>query len=243
MRNKILYYSLKYHGEWQQITNAIGKREPTEPIDYPHPYVTVLDENYPTAFRKLRYVPWVIFYEGDLSLLEKKAVSLIGARECNTYGKEMAIHVTRLLKERAVIVSGLAKGIDAIVHQEALDYHTIGVIGCGIDRVYPRENALLYDQMRKDHLIVSEYPCGSKPLAYHFPWRNRLIAALGSALVVIQAKKRSGTLLTVNEALELGIPVYCIPHKFNDMSGFGSNILLSQGANILTDDQDILAIL
>ncbi len=243
MRNKILYYSLKYQGEWQQITNAIAKREPTEPIDYPRPYVTVLDENYPTAFRKLRYAPWVIFYEGDLSLLDKKAVSLIGARECNTYGKEMAVHVARLLKEGVVIVSGLAKGIDAIVHREALDRQTIGVIGCGIDRAYPSENALLYEQMRKDHLILSEYPCGAKPLAYHFPWRNRLIAALGSALVVIQAKKRSGTLLTVNEALELGIPVYCIPHKFNDMSGLGSNILLSQGANILIDDQDILAIL
>lgn len=243
MRNKILYYAVKYHGEWQQITNAIANQEPAVEIIYPHPYVTVLDKDYPNAFRRLRYSPWVIFYDGDLSLLDRKAVSLVGARECNAYGRRMAIHVTKLLKDKAVIVSGLAKGIDAIVHEEAMDRHTIGVIGCGIDVVYPKANAALYRQMSEKHLIISEYPIGSKPLAYHFPWRNRLIAALGSALIVIQAKKRSGTLLTVNEALELGIPIYCIPHEFGDINGLGSNLLVSQGANILTDDQDILTIL
>lgn len=243
MRNKILYYALKYQGEWQQITNAIANQEPAVEIDYPYPYVTILDSAYPKAFRSLRYAPWVIFYEGDYSLLDKRAVSIVGARECNAYGKEMAIHVSKLLKEQAVIVSGLAKGIDAFVHQEALNRHTIGVVGCGINISYPKVNEALYEKMRKDHLIISEYPHQSKPMPYHFPWRNRLIAALGCALVVIQAKKRSGTLLTVNEALELGKSVYCIPHNFNDGYGLGSNLLLSQGANILIDDEDILAIL
>lgn len=243
MREKILYYALKYQGEWQQITDAIANHEPTSAISYPHPYVTIADKDYPDALRRLRYAPWIIFYEGDISLLHKKAVSLVGARECNAYGKKTAIHVTRLLMNQAVIVSGLAKGIDAFVHREALYHETVGVIGCGIDVTYPYENALLYEQMRKKQLIISEYPSGSKPYAHHFPWRNRLIAALGSALVVIQAKKRSGTFLIVNEALELGTPIYCIPHEFGDIYGYGSNLLLSQGANILIDDQDILAIL
>lgn len=243
MRNKILYYALKYQGEWHKITNAIANQESALEIDYSYPYVTILDSAYPKAFRNLRYAPWVIFYEGDLSLLDQKMISIVGARECNAYGKDMAIHVSKLLKQKAVLVSGLAKGIDAIVHQEALDHHTIGVVGGGINVVYPKENASLYELMRKHHLIISEYPHNTKPLAYHFPWRNRLIAALGDALVVIQAKKRSGTLLTVNEALELGRTVYCIPHNFNDKYGLGSNLLLSQGANIIIDDQDILAIL
>lgn len=243
MRNKILYYALKYKGEWQQITNAIANQERTEEIDYPYPYVTILDKEYPSAFRALRYAPWVIFYEGDYSLLEQRAISIVGTRECNAYGKKMAIHVCQLLKQQAVIVSGLAKGIDAIVHQEALDAHTIGVVGCGVNISYPKENSLLYEKMRKHHLILSEYPHDSRPMAYHFPWRNRLIAALGSSLVVIQAKKRSGTLLTVNEALELGKSIYCIPHNFSDYYGLGSNLLLSQGANILIDDDDISAIL
>lgn len=243
MREQILYYALKYHGEWQKIANAIANREPYHAVAYPHSYLTIVDSAYPVALKRLQYAPWILFYEGDLSLLKKPAVSLVGARACNLYGRAMCIRVTRLLKQRAVIISGLARGIDAIAHQEALDTGTIGVVGCGIDITYPKENAALYEVMKQRHLIISEYPYGSKPLAYHFPWRNRLIAALGQALVVIQAKRRSGTLLTVNEALELGLPVYCIPHRFQDEFGLGCNLLIAQGANILVDDQDILAIL
>lgn len=243
MREQILYYAIKYQGEWQRITKAIAEHEPWESVSYEHPYVTIVDENYPASLKRLRYAPWILFYEGDLSLAHKQAVAIVGSRLCDAYGEQMCRHITAMLKEKCVIVSGLAKGIDAIAHREALHHHTIGVIGCGVDVRYPKDNAWLYEQLSKLHLILSEYPLGVKPLAHHFPWRNRIIAGLSATVVVVQAKKRSGTLLTVNEALDLDIPVYCVPHTFQDPNGAGCNLLISQGANILLDDEDILAIL
>lgn len=243
MREQILSYALKYRGEWNQITDAIVRQEPWKKVSYERNYITIADAQYPDTLRRLRYAPWILFYEGNINLLRQKAVAVIGTRKCNGYGAAMGNHVCELLKRRAVIVSGLAKGIDAIAHQTALDTHTIGVIGCGCNVTYPKENAALYEIMRKDHLIISEYPDDVKPLAHHFPWRNRLIAALSSAVVVIQAQCRSGTMLTVNEALDLNVPIYCIPHPFQDSYGSGCNLLIEQGANILVDDQDILAIL
>lgn len=243
MREQILYYAIKYQGEWQKITEAIGNCEPWTKIAYDHPYITIVDEAYPKSLKRLRYAPWILFYEGDLSLLSHDQVAIVGARKCDEYGVMMCKHVCALLKQSCVIVSGLAKGIDAIAHREALHHKTIAVIGCGIDVCYPKENSWLYQQIRKHHLLLSEYPAGVKPLAYHFPWRNRIIAGLSKAVVVIQARKRSGTLLTVNEALDLNIPIYCIPHTFDDPCGSGCNLLISQGANILVDDEDILAIL
>lgn len=243
MREQILSYALKYQGEWNHITNALARQEPWDAIPYEKKYITIADPEYPDSLRRLRYAPWILFYEGDVRLLQRRAVAIIGTRKCNEYGVAMSHHVCRLLKQRSVIISGLAKGIDAIAHQEALDHHTIGVIGCGLNVTYPKENAALYDAMRKHHLIISEYPDEVKPLAHHFPWRNRLIAALSSAVIVIQAQMRSGTMLTVNEALEINVPIYCIPHPFQDPYGTGCNLLIAQGANILIDEQDILAIL
>lgn len=242
MREQILYYAVKYHGEWQRIAQAIAAMEAWERIAYDGAYITIVDENYPASLRLLHHAPWILFYEGDISIWNKEMVSIVGSRNPDSYGMSMCRHVSTLLKHRYVIVSGLAKGIDACAHMSSLDKATIAVIGCGLDVMYPKENTQLYEAIRKQHLILSEYPKGIKPLAHHFPWRNRIIAALGKAVVVIQAKKRSGTLLTVNEALELDVPVYCVPHTFNDSYGEGCNLLISQGANILVDDDDILAI-
>ncbi len=243
MRDQILSYALKYQGEWNQITDALARQEPWEKVTCTRNFITIADSQYPDSLRRLRYAPWILFYEGDIGLLNQRAVAIVGARKCNDYGAAMGRHVCDVLKARAVIVSGLAKGIDAIVHQAALSEHSIGVIGCGCNVMYPKENVVLYKAMRKNQLIISEYPDDVKPLAHHFPWRNRLIAALSSAVIVIQAKPRSGTMLTVNEALEINVPIYCIPHMFQDAYGSGCNLLISQGANILVDDQDILAIL
>lgn len=242
MREQILFYALKYQGEWQRITQAIANQEPWTRMSYEGAYVTIVDEEYPSCLRQLRYAPWILFYEGNPDLWNRKMVGIVGARDSDAYGMSMCAHVTKLLAPRYVIVSGLAKGIDACAHTAAFANSTIAVIGCGLDVIYPRENEALYQRIRKEHLLVSEYPKGTKPLAHHFPWRNRILAAFSKAIVVIQAKKRSGTLLTVNEALELDIPIYCIPHRFQDSYGEGCNLLISQGANILLDDEDILAI-
>lgn len=243
MREQILSYALKYHGEWNRITHAIAHHEPWQQRSCQSAYITIMDPEYPDTLRRLRYPPWILFYEGDIVLLKRRAAAIIGSRKCNAYGVRMCRYVVARLKQNGVIVSGLAKGIDAIAHQEALDYHTIGVIGCGLNVIYPKENAALYEAMRRNQLIISEYPDDVQPLARHFPWRNRLIAALSSAVVVIQAQMRSGTMLTVNEALDINVPIYCVPHQFQDEYGSGCNLLIAQGANILIDEQDILAIL
>jgi DNA processing protein len=143
-----------------------------------------------------------------------------------------------------VIVSGLAKGIDATAHQEALDRQrpTIAVIGCGIDRIYPKENERLYGDVAAQGLILSEYPGDTPPRRHHFPFRNRLIAALGCKCVVTSATLKSGTMLTVNEAISLGKEVLCLPYPMGVPCGEGCNLLISQGATILTNATDFAMI-
>lgn len=238
MRKQILYYAIKYDGDWKRIQKAISSHEEWKKIDCNYQFITYYDENYPACLMDLECPPWILFYEGNLSLLYKSCIAVVGSREPSIYGMQICHHLVSLLKKKYVIVSGLAKGIDACAHLEALSHATIGVIGCGLDIVYPKENKELYKKM-KTQLIISEYPQGVKPFAYHFPWRNRLIAAIGSSLCVVEAKKRSGTLLTVNEALNINREIYCVPYPFFDEGGKGCNMLISQGANILVDDEDI----
>lgn len=239
MREQLLYYAIKYNGDYVKIKRAIETKEAWERVEYDGKFVTILDAFYPMKLRRLEYAPWVLFYEGNIALAKNDAVGIVGARASSSYGRQVCELITQELKKRYTIVSGLAKGIDACAHQQALDKNTIGVIGCGIDISYPKENEKLFQMMKERQLVLSEYPKGSKPLAFHFPWRNRLIAALSNHLIVIEAKKRSGTLLTVNEALALDIPVSCVPHDFMKKEGEGCNLLISQGANILVDMEDI----
>ncbi len=239
MRKQILYYAWKYHGEWKAIAKAIAKKEEWFEIQYDGDFVTIVDTEYPEQLHTLEFPPWILFYEGDLSLLDKKAVGVVGSRKASPYGIRACKHIVSLLKEHYVIVSGVAKGIDCFAHREAFSNHTIGVIGCGLDVIYPRENKDIYDQLKERHLMISEYPKGVKPFAHHFPWRNRLIAALSSSIIVVEANIKSGTMLTVNEALILNKPIYCVPHTYFDIQGKGCNLLISQGAYLLVDDDDI----
>lgn len=236
-REAILWYAIQYDGDWNHIAKAIKNHEPFQNIKYPYPYITRFDAAYPLCFLRLRYPPWIIFYQGKVELLNKRCVGVIGARKCSQEALSNTKVVVDLLKTKYCIVSGLAKGIDGMAHRFALD--TIGVLGCGIDVIYPKENQDLFLHMKTFGLIISEYPCGVKPLAYHFPWRNRLIAALSSSLVVIEATYKSGTMLTVNECLELGVDIYCIPTAFSNTVYPGCNYLIANGAHILVDKRDI----
>lgn len=236
-REAILWYSIKYDGDWTKIGNAIKLKENYSIIEYPYRYITIIDDDYPLSFRKLRYPPWIIYYEGNYELIKKKGIGIVGARECSQEALENTKKITLRLSHRYVIVSGLAKGIDAKAHENALE--TIGILGCGIDTIYPKQNQNLFLKMRKEGLILSEYPMHVKPYAYHFPWRNRLIGALSDSLIVIEATAKSGTMLTVNECLELSKPIYCIPTAFGNKKYLGCNILIRNGANILVDECDI----
>lgn len=239
MREKILAYALRYQGEYYAMKKAIEKNEPVNKINYNGNYITILDDEYPKSLLELKHPPYILFYEGNLDLLDKRGVSVIGSRLCSDYGAKMTSKIVRKIAIKNVIISGLAKGIDAYAHKEAINLNTIAIVGCGLDICYPKENFDLYQLIKKKHLILSEYPYGTKPLAHHFPWRNRLIAALSQSVVVIEAKKRSGTLFTVNEALELGKSIYCVPHEYDNVSGWGCNYLIQQGAQILVDENDL----
>ena len=142
----------------------------------------------------------------------------------------MTEQVVRML-DKYTIVSGLAKGIDSIAHYNAKK--TIAVIGNGLNVYYPYENRQLYELLFDKQLVLSEYPLDVVPLKRHFPFRNRIIAALGQAVIVTQAKEKSGTMLTVNEAINLNRDVYCIPYSYDDESGIGCNLLIQQGANMI----------
>ncbi|CDD49924.1 predicted Rossmann fold nucleotide-binding protein involved in DNA uptake [Firmicutes bacterium CAG:308] len=239
MRKAILYYAIKYQGDWNKIGQAIRSKESFQEIKISESYVTIVDEAYPLSFRQLRFPPWIIFYRGNYDLLKKRCVGIVGARNCSQKAIENATLVSQRLKQRYCIVSGLAKGIDAASHCASLDKDTIGIIGCGIDRIYPYVNKELFLKMYATQLVISEYPPGVAPYARNFPWRNRLIAALSESLIVIEATIKSGTMLTVNEMLELSKPVYCLPTAFNDVRYQGCNYLISQGANILSSEKEL----
>ena len=239
LKEAILWYALQNRGEWKQIAQCLECHAPVQRIHYPDPYITIVDQEYPSCFRKLRYPPWILFYQGNLSYLQERGVAIIGSRDCTSAALTNTRIIANRLKQRYVILSGLAKGIDAMAHRCSLDHKTIGFIGCGLDWIYPKENAFLYEEMSRKHLIVSEYPLHTKPLAHHFPWRNRLIAAACEALIVIQAKCKSGTMHTVNECLELSKPVYCVPSAFEEKTFSGCNWLIQNGANIIVEESDL----
>lgn len=238
MREAILYYAFKYHGDWTKIAKAIQHKEAWFPIECKDKYVTIVDEYYPDAFRALRYPPWILFYKGDYSLIETRCIGVIGARICSKEALMNTERIVQVIRDECTVVSGLARGIDGCAHTYAKK--TIGIIGCGINRVYPKENTGLFQYMKEHQLVVSEYPDMTPPLARHFPWRNRLIAALSEPLVVIEAKYKSGTMLTVNEALALSKTIYCVPTAFQNTEYPGCNYLISCGAQILLEPQELL---
>lgn len=239
MREQILAYALKYQGEYGKIKKAIENHEKYNEVHYDGNYITILDEGYPKVLFDLEQPPFILFYRGDLSLLNLGSLGVVGSRLCSSYGIEMCERIVAK-SSSPCIVSGLAKGIDAYAHQFALFHHkhTIAVIGCGLDVTYPKENESLYQKLNNE-LILSEYPNGTPPLAYHFPWRNRLLAALSECVVVVEASVRSGTMLTVNEALNLNRDVFVVPYRYDDINGKGCNLLIQQGANILINEEDI----
>lgn len=234
----ILAYAFRHDGDWTKIARSIKAHEPAQPVFCRYPYVTFLDPDYPACFRRLRYPPWILFYQGDLSLLDKPGAAVIGSRDATTQALRNAWNIAACLSERYVIVSGLARGIDTQAHRSAMEKgRTVGVLGCGIDRIYPRENERLGRQMKQEQLVISEYPPGSAPFPAHFPWRNRLIAAAARVVVVVEAAEKSGTMHTVEQALELSVPVWCVPVDFSRTDHRGCNYLISQGAQILCDLQ------
>ena len=241
-KKQLLFYALKYKGNYNLVRQAMLKNERWLECDMKNiSYFTILDSCYPQEFFKLKSPPYVLFYRGDISLLKERKCSIVGSRIPCEYATRFTEFAARELAQFYAIVSGMAKGIDGIAHHTAMKKgKTIAILGSGIQRCYPKENQHLYNEIVKSHLLLSEYPFDEEPRKEHFPFRNRLIAALGEFLVVSQAQKRSGTMITVNEALELGKDVYTIPYEIYDRNGEGCNILIEQGAELILSHEDFI---
>ena len=240
-REAIAYYAYRYAGNWDKIAAAVKREERPEPVRIPEPYITIADAAYPARLRQLDCPPWVLFFRGRIELLQKPMITVVGSRKLTGYGRYLTEYCSTLLAKRYVLVSGMAKGADACVHRTALkEGSTIGVIGSGLDHCYPAENRDLYRAMKQDHLVLSEYPHFVPVRKEHFPWRNRILAALGSCVVVTQAENRSGTMITVNEALALGRDVCCFPWPFEDPCGAGCDRLIQEGAQVIWSREQIM---
>lgn len=227
-KEELIALSYRYKGEVDKIYKAIKRKEKVEPLSCKN-CLTILDEDYPKELLDLEYPPVVLFYQGDLSLLRKQKIAVVGSRLPGDYAR----NITEKLCENTemVVVSGLAKGVDACAHRFAV--RSIGILGCGLDVVYPYENASLIEYMKQKQLVLSEYPPGTKPFGYHFPIRNRLIAALSKTIYVMEVKQRSGTMTTVEQALDLCRELKVLPFALNTDPLIYNNDLIEEGAGIL----------
>lgn len=198
---------------------------------------------FPEPLKHLHHPPPLLFLRGDPSLLHDPAVAVVGSRKASEYGRGMARGMGEGLARAGVaVVSGLALGIDGAAHRGALAARggTIAVLGCGPDVVYPPSHRRLFRDIVERGLVVSEFLPGEAPLAHHFPRRNRLIAGLSKAVVVVEAARRSGALITVEHALEIGCDVFAVPGTVGRPRSEGANALIRDGAGLVTSAHDVL---
>jgi len=206
-------------------------------------FVTWLSSDYPPELLELPYPPLVIFYRGNLDLLDYPRLAFVGARQASKYSTQVISKLLpTIVKRQFVIVSGLARGVDRMSHEMTIRSGglTIGVVGCGLDICYPREVSSLFGEMKKNHLVLSEYPQGTPIRKNHFPMRNRIIAGLSKATCVIEAKERSGSLITAQLALDYGKEVFAIPGEILTGQSDGCHRLIQDGAKCVISVQDIL---
>lgn len=208
-------------------------------------WVARTDAAFPSRLRTIHDPPPGIFVRGHgpLDLLERPCVAVVGARACSPYGTAVALAFGReLAAAGVVVVSGLARGVDAAAHRGALDAgKTVAVLGCGVDRDYPRAHAALAAAIAQRGLILSEYPPGVEPAPWRFPARNRLVAGLSTATVVVEARERSGALITADLALDEGREVLAVPGEITSHLSRGVNQLLRLGATPATCVDDVLS--
>lgn len=206
--------------------------------------LTCLDADYPEPLKTIVDPPALLYLRGRLPA--RPGLAVVGARKASDRGRRWTRELCRQLSTAGlVVISGLARGIDTAAHLGCLDGHgaTVAVLGCGIDQVYPPENRQLAEQIVESGAILSEYPPGSAPLAGHFPGRNRLISALSSGVLVVEAATGSGSLITVEFALEQGREVFAVPGNPGAEISSGTNQLLKDGAHLVTEAADITEIL
>lgn len=207
------------------------------------PSFSILDEIYPWDLSEIYNPPALLFYQGNIDLLELPKVSVVGSRDSSKLGNQSVQKIIKELNNELIIVSGLARGIDTAAHMAALQNggRTIAVIGTGLDVFYPKANKKLQSYIGKNHLVLSEYGPGEQPLKFHFPERNRIIAGLCRGVIVAEAKMRSGSLITCERAMEEGRDVFAIPGSILDGKSDGCHHLIQEGAKCIMSGSDVLS--
>ena len=205
--------------------------------------VTCVDDNYPCSLKDFEDAPVVLYIKGETGCLNHPSVALVGSRAASYYGIKSARNFARTFAQAGMtVVSGLARGIDTAAHQGSLDVggKTIAVIGCGFNYMYPKENCSLMEEISCHGAVVSEFAFVMPPLKQNFPWRNRIISALSSATVVIEAGEQSGALITADYALSQNKDVFVLPANIDTPTAIGSNRLIQDGARVALSPDDVL---
>ena len=206
--------------------------------------IPITDNKYPKILKEIYDPPISLYIKGNKEILNEKSIAIVGCRDATSYGKKVAKYFSYNLSKKGInIVSGLARGIDSYSHIGCIvanNGKTIAVLGNGLDIVYPKENKYLMQEIiRRGGAIISEYPLGTKPEKRNFPARNRIISGISDGVIVVEAKEKSGTLITVDFALEQGRDVYVVPGNIDSINSVGTNDLIKQGAKIVTTYKDI----
>ncbi|HEY2830268.1 MAG TPA: DNA-processing protein DprA, partial [Thermoanaerobaculia bacterium] len=206
--------------------------------------ITLVDPDYPPILKEIVDPPLALHVRGDRSLLARHAIAIVGSRRASPYAVNAAKHLAAPLASEAklVVVSGLARGVDAAAHEAALDAGgtTIAVLGTGIDLVYPKSNRALFRRIETEGLIISEFPPGTPPLAQNFPIRNRIISGLSLGTIIVEATGRSGSLITARTAAEQGREVFAVPGSIFANGTEGTHRLIQYGAKLVHDANDVV---
>ncbi|QGT99152.1 hypothetical protein SYNTR_0559 [Candidatus Syntrophocurvum alkaliphilum] len=205
--------------------------------------VCVVEDEYPESLQNIYNKPYMLYYRGDLKVLNQTAFAIVGARTATPYGRKVARQFGRDLSAQNIsIVSGMARGIDAEAHWGALESggKTVAILGSGIKIIYPKENVKLYEEITKKGVVLSEFVPTAQPKPGNFPQRNRIISGLSKGLLVVEAKEKSGALITVDFALEQGKDVFAVPGPITSNNSKGTNQLIKDGAKIVTQVDDVL---
>ncbi len=205
--------------------------------------IELADPDYPAALRELQQPPPVLFLLGRAELVHRPGIAVVGTRGHSTYARDATVSlVVGLVRAGYVIISGLARGIDSIAHGTALDLggDTVAVLGNGLDVAYPPEHTELAGRLAERGCLVSEFPPGTPPRKFHFPRRNRIIAGLARAVLVVEAPEKSGALITAQYALEDGKEVFAVPGPIHNPTSLGTNRLIQDGAGLVVSAADVL---
>ncbi len=210
-------------------------------------YITMYDKQYPSLLKEVPDSPAVLYIKGNVEVLNMPSIAIVGSRKYSSYGRKVASDLTRECAAVGLsIVSGLALGIDAIVHKATLDVDgiTVGVLGCGLDLIYPVSNQVLgMEIVEKGGALISEFPPGTPPYKQNFPARNRIIAGLSIGTLVVEAAERSGALITAYQALDYNREVFAVPGNIDAENSIGTNKLIKEGARVVTESRDIFNVL